>query len=67
VYNLNSAIDVSSQINKIWLQIIAGGGLSGLVVGNKLSEKGYNVLVVEFVWFAIFGDERILNIEQGWT
>lgn len=45
----NSNIHASSQVNRIWLQIIAGGGLSGLVVANILSGEGYSVLVVECV------------------
>jgi hypothetical protein len=48
----NSMNNACWHINQFWLQIIAGGGLSGLVVGNKLSKKGHTVLVVEYVSFA---------------
>lgn len=47
----NLSNDISKNAYKFWLQIVAGGGLSGLVVANKLSGKGYSVLVVEYVCF----------------
>ena len=59
----NSTNDVSSNIDRLQLQIIAGGGLSGLVVANKLSGKGYSVLVVEYVLsvFVVSSIQSLLN------
>jgi len=39
--------DSSVAAGHIFDYIVAGAGLSGLVVGNKLSGKGYSVLIIE--------------------
>ncbi|KAM0747252.1 alcohol oxidase [Meredithblackwellia eburnea MCA 4105] len=39
--------DTSVTSGKTFDYVIAGGGLSGLTVANKLSGKGYSVLVIE--------------------
>jgi choline dehydrogenase len=39
--------DSSVAAEKSFDYIVAGAGLSGLVVGNKLSGKGFSVLVIE--------------------
>lgn len=39
--------DTAIAAGKTFDYIIAGAGLSGLTVGNKLSAKGYSVLIIE--------------------
>jgi len=39
--------DSSVAAGHIFDYIVAGAGLSGLVVGNKLSARGYSVLIIE--------------------
>jgi len=39
--------DTTIADGKTFDYIIAGAGLSGLTVGNKLSAKGYSVLIIE--------------------
>ena len=39
--------DSSVAAGHIFDYIVAGAGLSGLVVGNKLSGRGYSVLIIE--------------------
>jgi len=39
--------DTSMAAGRTFDYIIAGAGLSGLTVGNKLSGKGYSVLIIE--------------------
>ncbi|KAH8827160.1 hypothetical protein DL96DRAFT_1235009 [Flagelloscypha sp. PMI_526] len=39
--------DASTVVGKTFDFVIAGGGLTGLVTANKISAKGYTVLVIE--------------------
>ncbi|KAI5829486.1 alcohol oxidase [Schizophyllum commune Tattone D] len=47
VFGTTITDDASVAASKSFDYIIAGGGLTGLVVGNKLSGAGYSVLIVE--------------------
>lgn len=39
--------DTSIAANKTFDYVIVGAGLTGITVGNKLSEKGFSTLIIE--------------------
>lgn len=39
--------DTSIAANRTFDYVIVGAGLTGIIVGNKLSEKGFSTLIIE--------------------